>query len=481
MISLTLLQKTVTGVKWNLASQGTQQVAQLLTTIVLARLLQPYDFGLVGMAIVVIGFLSLFKDLGTSAAVIQTREVTEELLSSVFWANTAFGCLITIMLAAAAPLAALFFHEPRVTAILRVLSLSFVISASSILQKTIFERELEFRITARAEAVGVIAGAVIGITSALMGAGVWALVAQSLTTASVVSVLLWSLSDWRPKMLFHWEEIRRVSRYSLNLTGFNTVNYLARNADYLLIGRFLGATSLGVYTLAYRIMLYPLQTVTTVTSRVMFPAYSQLQDDNARFRSVYLRTVAMTALVTFPMMVGIFTIAQPFVLSIFGENWAIVIPLIKILAPVGLMQSILATIGTIYQAKGRTTEFFVWGVASSSLIVAGFLVGLRWGVLGVATSYAIVMLVIIIPGFAIPFHFIDLRLTTLVASLVRPLAASILMALVVMAVSTVLTHIAQLAALQLLVATGVIAYIAGSWFVNRDQFRQVLALIGKKP
>lgn len=477
---MTIRQKAISGVKWNFASQAGQQATQLATTVILARLLAPAEFGLVAMATVVIGFVGIFKDLGTSAAIIQNRETTEDLLSSVFWINVAFGALGTAVLAAAAPLVALYYHEPRVTALLRVLALNFIVSGLSILQQALFERKLQFNILARVEVAGVICAAVVGIGSAIAGLGVWALVAQSLTSVSVISILLWYYSKWRPRLLFRWQEIRGISRYSLNIVGFSTFNYFARNADYLLIGRFLGAAPLGIYMLAYRIMLYPLQSITTVISRVMFPAYSKLQDDNARFCSAYLRTAATIAFVTFPMMIGLWVVAEPFVLSIFGLKWAQAIPLIKILAVVGMVQSIGATAGAIYQAKGRTDIMFRWGVGSGLLCVVGFGVGLRWGVLGVAASYAIVTLLLTIPSFAIPFRFIGLRLVPFAAALARPLVASLLMAVVVLAVHSVLMGWPSLAALLVLVAAGAIAYVAATWIVNRGQLRQVLALIGRQ-
>ena len=208
---------------------------------------------------------------------------------------------------------AAYYREPRITAVLRFLSIGFVISGCSVLQKAIFERNLAFRITAWSETAGVVGGAVVGIASALMGAGIWALVAQALVSASVTSALLWAFSDWRPTLTFEWAEIKRVSGFSLGLTGFNFVNYFARNADYLLIGRFLGANQLGIYTLAYRVMLYPLQSVSAVVSRVTFPVCTQFQDDDARFRSAYLRTAAMIGLVTFPIVLGVYSVARPLV------------------------------------------------------------------------------------------------------------------------------------------------------------------------
>ena len=164
-----------------------------------------------------------------------------------------------------------------------------------------------------------------------------------------------------------WAKVRSISSYSLNLTAFNTFNYFSRNADYFLIGRFLGAQALGYYTLAYRILLYPLQSVSAVIGRVTFPLYAQLQDDNPRFRRVYLRIARVIAALTFPMMLGLWVVAGPFVLTLFGAQWSPVIALLIIFIPVSMAQSIITTVGAIYQVKGRTDWMFRWGVGSTYL------------------------------------------------------------------------------------------------------------------
>lgn len=477
---MSLKQKTVSGVKWNFASQAGQQITQVLTATILARLLSPSDFGLVGMAMVVIGFVNLFKDLGTSTAVIQCRETSEELLSSVFWANFAFGALGTIVLMAGAPLAARYFHEPRLVAILHVLAWNFVISGCTILQQTLFERALQFRIIARIEVTAVVVSAIVGVTSAYAGAGVWALVAQSLTSSVVSTVLLVYFSDWHPKFLFRWAELRRISSYSLNLSGFNIFNYFSRNADYILIGRYLGASPLGLYTLAYRIMIYPLRSVSSVISRVLFPVYSQLQDDDARFRSAYLRTVGMIALVTFPLMAGLFVAAEPFVLTVFGTKWLLAIPVLKILVPVGFAQSVLTTVGAIYQAKGRTDTLFVWGLVTGLMNIACFAIGLHWGITGVATAYAINCAVISIPSLLIPFRLVDLRMGHFLQALAAPGAAALSMVLVLMTERSMMGGLSHVAALEILIATGVIVYVAASWAINRGQVREALTLLARR-
>ncbi len=423
----TLKQSATSGVKWSAISQAGRQITQLATTIVLARLLSPSDFGLMGMATVVIGFVALFKDLGTAAAVIQRKEPSENLLSSIFWINAVFGLAAMAALFTLAPLVADLFQEPRLTPMLQWLSLTFFFSGLSILQQALLERNLAFRTLAKVEIGAVVLGAIVGVGSALAGAGVWSLVYQSLTVVTVTTVLLWMSARWIPRFVLSWAEVRSISSYSLNLTAFNTFNYFSRNADYFLIGRFLGAQALGYYTLAYRILLYPLQSVSAVIGRVTFPLYAQLQDDNPRFRRVYLRIARVIAALTFPMMLGLWVVAGPFVLTLFGAQWSPVIALLIIFIPVSMAQSIITTVGAIYQVKGRTDWMFRWGVGSSLLAVLGFVIGLRWGIIGVAVSYAVVTAMLAYPNFAIPFRLINLRVSELLKAVWDPFRYSIAM------------------------------------------------------
>jgi len=406
---MSLVKRITLGVKWSSISQVGRQSIQLITTIILTRLLSPSDFGLVGMGMVVTGFVALFHDLGTSAAVIQKEVVSRVFLSSIFWVNAFFGLLVAVALFFCAPFAANLYHEPRVTLILQILSLSFFVSGLSIVQQAILERELAFEKLAKIEIAASASSSLVCIVAALLGAKVWSLVFQALMFAFVTTVLLWTSSDWRPKAFFRWREVMSVSRFSLNLTGFNILNYFARNADYILIGRFLGAQSLGYYTIAYRVMLYPIQSISAVVGRVMFPAYSQIREDEPRIRRIYLKVVATIALITFPMMTGLWGLADQFLLAVLGAQWEPVILLLLILAPIGLMQSIITTVGTIYQAKGRADLLFRVGMITGSLAILAFVIGLRWGIVGVAAAYAIATTVCLYPNFAIPFHLIGLR------------------------------------------------------------------------
>lgn len=478
--TLSSLQRSaVSGFKWSSVSQIGQQAMQVITTVILARLLKPSDFGLVGMAMIVIGFGALFKDLGTSAAVIQRKNLSRELLSSIFWVNVAFGVVVAVVINLLSPLIADFYQEEKVGALLQVLSLTFPISALSILQQAILERELAFRQLAKVEIVAVLAGSLVGIISALLGYGAWSLVYQALTFALLTTILLWAVSSWKPDLFFRWKGVKEVSSYSLHLTGFNVFNYLVRNMDYLLIGKFLGAQNLGYYTLAYQIMLYPIQSISAVIGRVMFPVYSTIQDDIARFRNAFLKVAGAIALATFPMMFGLWALVEPFVLTVFGPQWRPVILLLTILVPVGMIQSVGTTVGAIYQARGHTDWMFRWGVLSGIIFIAAFFLGLRWGIVGVATAYTIVSLILVYPSFAIPFRLINLPVRNLGKVLWRPLVACLVMLAGILALKNILPeNLEGRWVLSFSVPAGCLVYLAASWYMNREQVMEVIGIAG---
>jgi PST family polysaccharide transporter len=263
------------------------------------------------------------------------------------------------------------------------------------------------------ELVAGVAGLAAAVTGALLGAGVWSLV-MNLLANSVVSTLalIWA-RPWRPRLHFSWVEIRSISGFGLNLSASNIVNYFARNADNMLVGKYLGAAPLGFYGLAYNFMLFPLQAVGLTLGRVLFPAFAAMQSDHERLRQAYLRSSAAIAFFTFPLMAGA-TVLAPEVIAVFlGPHWGPAVPVLRILAPVGLLQSLTTITGQIYLATGSTGAMFRWGTLFSAVLVVGFIAGLPWGIIGVAAIYAVLSALLLIPNLAIPFRLISLPLTAL--------------------------------------------------------------------
>lgn len=471
---MSLTAKTVSGFKWITISQVSRQVAQLITTAILARLLNPDDFGLIGMAMVAIGFINIFKDLGTSSAIIQRQDVSDQLLHSIYWVNVIFGLISTMVLFLLSGSIASFYNEPRIEPVLETLSMTFTISGMSIVHQSILEKELAFRKVAKGEIVSTVTGSVVGIALALNGFGVWSLVFQSIAVSAVTTVLLSLASGWRPKAVFVLDEIKRVSSYSMHLTGYSVFNYLVRNSDYLLVGKFLGAQDLGFYTLAYRIMLFPLQNISSVISRVMFPVYSILRDDDETFRQAYLRVTSVIALISFPIMIALWVVADSFVVTIFGNQWIPSVLLIKILIPVGILQSIGTTVGSIYQAKGRTDLMLRWGGVTGLLTVLGFVFGIQWGIVGVAIAYTVTTLILSYPGFLIPFKLIGMTFGKMREVVVMPMVLSAIMAIFMLIVDELYSksHNGS-ASMYIVVVVGVVVYGIMNMTLNKVKMQQL--------
>jgi PST family polysaccharide transporter len=471
------LRRTATvGLRWSAVGQLGRQGLTLVTTVLLSRLLGPESFGLMSMAVVVLGFLELFRDLGSGAAVVQRRELDPPLLSTLFWLNLAAGIVCAALLVAVAPLAALAFREPLIVPLLQALAVGFVIGGLGVVQQALLQRAVAFRAIAGVELTAALCGALVALALALRGAGVWSLVAQSLVTTLVATPLYSLLSGFRPRLRFEPAALRGVAGFSGGLVGYNLVNYLARNADNLLIGRFLGPGSLGLYSLTYKLMLFPVQLLAQIAARVLFPVLSRVEDDQ-RFRRIYLELCAVIALVAAPVYVAMGAMSEPLTLALLGPEWAGAAPLLAILAPVGLFQALANPTGLIYQARGRTDLLLAWGLGSSAVMVASFAIGLPWGVNGVAAAYALSMIALAYPVFKLPFRLIELSVADLLRTLVPCLICAAAMLALLLGARLALAGLPPAPLLALVLPAGALFYLACSWWLNREPLLACLRLL----
>jgi len=468
-------ERVVSGVKWTFASTMGKRVMALGANVILARLLAPEDFGLVAMAGVVLGFVDLFRDLGTGAALVRQKEARLSLQSSVFWLNVAFGITMTLLMVALSPVIAMLYREPRIQPVIMVMSFSFLLSSMAIVQSGVMTRKMRFQALAKIELSASALSYAVGISAALLGQGVWSLVYQAMTYTATSTTLLWIVGDWRPRMMFVWSEVRGIMGYSLNLVGYNVFYYFAQNVDNLLIGRFLGTGALGVYDLAFKLMAFPMQAISAVFGKVMLPYYAQAQDDLPRFRHVFLQIARAIAFVTFPLMIGLFATREHFVLTVFGADWAGMIPLLAMFAPLAAIRSVLTTTGSIYVATGRADLQLRWGVVSNLVVFAGLAIGLQWGVIGVATGFTVTSLLLLYHNFMIPFRLVGLNLGILFRAL-KPtlLCTALMLALLVVFDLTVTDLIGHGAALASMVCLGAASYAASTWIFNRQMLQQFL-------
>jgi len=380
-----LRQRTLVGLGWNGAARLLGQLLQLAATVILARLLSPKEYGL----LVFTGFASYVADMGLGASIIQRTTVTERHLNSVFWLNVATGLALTAVFALAAPLIARFYQEPELRLLTAAIALSFFLGSLNVVQVALLDKALNFRTKFWIETVSSIVSGTVAVMLAFSGAGVWALVGQTLTQAAARVLMMWTQSSWRPAWSFDFSAIRDLMRFSGHLVGFGAVIYWSQNVDKLVIGRWIGSAALGIYSLADKLMRLPMSNVTDVTSSVMFPALSSIQDDVESVRRAYLRATRMIALITFPAMVALGVLAEPAILVVYGAKWRGSIVILQLLCFAGLAQSATNTAGWIFMSQGRTDVLFRLGIYTTTVRSIGVLIGAHWGLMGVAWAYVL--------------------------------------------------------------------------------------------
>jgi PST family polysaccharide transporter len=404
-----LKDQAIAGIEWTAGARVAKLILQFIISVILARLLSPKDFGLIGMIVVFTGFAALFSEMGLGAALIQRKVIEERHLSSIFWLNIAVGLILTCIFFAAAPLISKFYNEPRLKIITMLVSVNFFLSSFKAVQFSILSRSMDFRKLAVIETTTMFIAGAFAITLALIGYGVWSLAWQMIITTIIGVILFWFFTDWRPRFQFDKNAVKELLGFSGNLLGFNVFNYWARNVDNLLVGKFISSTGLGIYSKAYGLMLMPLSQISSTLGRVIFPSLSKSQDDEVLTKRIYLKTIGAIALLTLPMMTGLFVVADSFVLALLGPKWEDVIPVLRVLCLVGITQSIGTTVGWIYSSQGRTDLMFRWGMVAGTIGITSFITGICIGsVIAVAYCYAMANILLFYHNFAIPGKLINM-------------------------------------------------------------------------
>jgi PST family polysaccharide transporter len=385
-----LKSKTIAGLSWSFMGQIIKQVFQFVINVALAHLLVPADFGLVAMAAVFINFAFVFADMGFSSALIQRKEVTETHWSSAFWLNLFFGLILTALFCLCAPLIAKFYDHPELSPVIFFLSFNFFLSSFAIIQQSMMTKNMEFYALMIRDIVAVFLAGAVAIFLALKGWGVWSIVVQMLVATVINNIFLWGSSSWRPKFVFSIPALKDFFVFSTNLTAFQIINYFARNLDQLLIGKFLGSEVLGYYSLAYKLMMLPLQNISWVLSKVMFPALSRVQEDFERLQRVYVQMLRSISILTFPLMTLLFVLAPQLIRVIYGDKWSAVADLVRVLCFCGMFQSLGTISGLIYQSVGKTDVQLKMGLLNTVIIFITLIICIQYGLYAVTVGYAVV-------------------------------------------------------------------------------------------
>ena len=449
----------VKGLRWKLVSQVIVQVAFLASTLILARLLTPRDFGLAGLALAFSGVAFLIADLGLGASIVQRPELSEEDRSTAFWTTVGLGAGLTVVgVGLSWPLADLF-HEPELQPLFAVLSSTFLLTALGTTQGALLIRSLSFRsleLRTIASALGSIA---LAITLAALGYGPWAIIAQAVAQVGLSTLLLWRSSSWRPQLVYSAESLRQLMSYGGWILGSGFIKYLERNVDNLLIARFRGPAALGAYGIAYNIALVPVLKIVLPVQQVFFPALSRIEEPR-QVGAVWLRMSRILFAVAAPALVGMAIVAPDFVVVVLGEKWEPATRVLQILAWVGLLQVGATHTTTLVQAIGRTQIYFHYTAVSALLSILSFAIGIHWGIVGVAVGYAVANTVLIPFYIAIGERAAGLSLGDFGKAISGVLQATTVMALVVLGLRLALSdHLSAAPKLAVLVLAGVAVYV----------------------
>lgn len=375
-----LKQRTLSGLFWNLGERVGLRIVQFLPTILLARLLAPEQFGLVGMVALFIALAQTFLDSGFGVALIQKRDTTHIDECSIFYFNILVGGVTVLLLFFAAPLIATFYNQPLLIPLTRWLSLDILLKSFSLIQTTLLSRALDFKTQIKANLFATLCAGVVGVAAATYGLGVWSLVIQIIVATLLRTVALWRLSDWRPALRFSLASLRGMFGFGSRMLVSGLLAVFFDNFYQAFIGKMFSAAPLGYYTRAASMREVVIDTTSNTVGRVMYPALASIQDDTARLRRGYRQSAMLSTFIHFPLMIGLAVVAQPLITLLFSARWEESVLFFQLMCVAGLPYPLSVINLDILKVKGRSDLFLRLELIKRSLIVINALIAYRWGI-----------------------------------------------------------------------------------------------------
>lgn len=470
-------RRAIKGVFWTAASNWGDQVSRLIVFAILARLLEPEAFGLVALAWVFIGLTDVVAEQGLVDALVQRKHVGRIHLNTAFWMTMALGLVLMLaLMATSLPLAAVL-DQDSLAPLLVALAVVIPMGSLSHVQRACLKRDLKFRPVAVRTLVGVAVGSVVGVAAALLGFGVWSLVAQRLATQLTGTAVLWRVVAWRPALEFGFTEARELFGFGKHVVGFRLLNFANSNVDNFLIGAVLGPAALGFYTVGYRILRLVIQLTSNLVDGVAFPLYARLQDDPSRFRRAYYKSSAFAAILAFPAFTLVLVAAPDIVSVLFGPQWSESVPVMQVLALVGIIRSVNYLNSSTLTALGKPSWRVVIGGITTLLTVTALLISVRFGIVAVALASVIVGIAVAPMSYWAVHRLVPFSILRYMAIIGRPAMASIVLGMTVLAVQYFLKDAPAAVRLVASATAGLAAYALTLRVVARPLTGEALTLV----
>lgn len=463
------------NIKWVGCGQGVKIISQLTAIFYLTGLITPSEYGLLAMSSVVINLANIFNDLGTTSAVIQKQNASHEFYNSIYKINLLTGFFVMLAVFAVTPIMVEYFNHKELYFILALLALSFPISSLGVVHKALLEKKMNFSAVVKVEIIAATLGLFVAIVTANLDFGVYSLVAQALVSISVTTILLIAISTAKLKLTFEndFKYSKEVLGFSGHVLGFNLINYFSRNLDSLLIGRFFSASILGAYSVAYRIMLFPLQSLTFVISRVFLPHFSQNLKDVEKNRGDYLRSLKVILSISAPLMLGLAAISSDFVHLFFDKRWSLVGDLLIWLAPTAIIQSVLSTTGTVFIAYAKTRWLFYLGCLGALLMAISFLIGIFFEIKILVILYFIANIINFFPVMYLIGQTLGFSLAYILRLVLQYIVPAILMYVSIIAFNEVLPIDKLESRFVCDLVCGVLSYVAFFMLMNYKDMKRL--------
>lgn len=432
--------RTVRGATATLIGQGIKLFLQIGSTMVLARLLAPEDFGLVAMVTVITGFLYMFKDMGLSDAAIQKEEVDHRQISTLFWVNVGLGLLLMVSLMALAPTIALLYQDPRLVWVTIALALGALFGGLTVQHQALLRRQMRFSLLVTIDVLAMSMGIAAALLGVWLSLGYWSLVLMQLTTALTLAVGVWIGSGWWPGLPGRATGVRSMLVFGGYRSYANLVAYFTRNIDKVALGVAYGPHLTGLYTRAFTLLLLPAQQIATPMMNVMMPVLSRLQHEPAQYRDYYLKSIKTLAYVSMPIAAAMGALSTEIVLLILGDQWMRAAIIFKILAFVAFWLPLMQSVIWVYLSLGRAKIMAVWFTIASPVTVAAVLLGLPWEAEGVAMGYAGATGLLLYPLFAFCLRGTSISVRDVLFAVHRPIILSLLIYLAMEATQSQVTE-----------------------------------------
>jgi PST family polysaccharide transporter len=472
-----LRRRVARGLTWTFIHTWGGQGLSLVVFLVLARLLTPPEFGLVALAAVFVAFAQLIIDQGFGDALIQRPTVTRGHIDTAFWVAVATGTLLALIgVVVAGPLSTLL-DEPRLTPILQVLSLLFIVSSLSSTQQALLRRELAFRSLATRGLLALAGGGAVGIVMALLDFGAWALVGQQIAAAVISVITLWTISPWRPGLEVSRKNFVELFNFGIKVVGSDVLTFLSRNTDNLLIGVFLGARFLGIYAVAYRILDTSQKVLVSVSRRLAFPALAKLQGDPQRMKRAYLKLTRIAGSAILPGYVGLALVAPEMTVFLFGFRWVEAGPVASILFLIGPVLSMQAFSTSLLTAAGHPAVVFRFRLITTVTNVIGFIIAVLLGreIFWVAVAYSARGYLLLPLNLSWQRRYGGIETGEYLAQLKGTILATLVMTAAVLGIKLGLAGVVGNSMLLLLeVLAGAVTFVGVMWLVNRQLLFEML-------